>query len=201
MVVDTFLDGKRRRQVRRYLVYDLVAVNGKSVTELPFSKILDILNKQVIRPRNDEKKVTSHWYRYEMEPFGVRIKAFFLLSALEKVFKDLIPSISHEADGLILQGWDDPYVPQANYDLLKWKYPEKNTDDFLLEMSKDGRRMLFLYENKKKKLMEGYSVEFRGDSWNNQSNYCGKIVECSWDREKKVWVGMRIELTKIHRMA
>ncbi|KFK26559.1 hypothetical protein AALP_AA8G264400 [Arabis alpina] len=169
MVVDTFRDGKNWRQARWYLVYDLLAINGESVTHLPFSERWNILNKDVIKPRNDEKK-------------SQRSSAFYLLSALGKVSKDLIPSLSHEADGLIFQGWDDSY--------------KKNSVDFLLDMGKDGRRMLFLYEDGKNKLMEGYSVEFRGDGWNNTSSYRGKIVECTWDREKKVWVGMRIRVDK-----
>ncbi|XP_010490580.1 PREDICTED: mRNA-capping enzyme-like [Camelina sativa] len=193
MVVDTLPDG---RQVRRYLVYDLVAINGKSVTELPFCERWNIIEREVIKPRNDERKLTNHWYKYELEPFGVRIKVFCLLSALDKVFKELIPSLSHEADGIIFQCWDDPYKPRANNYLLKWKYPEKNSVDFLVEMTKDGHRRLFLHERGRKKLMEGYSVEFSGDCWKNPASYSGKIVECSWDREKKVWLGMRIRVDK-----
>lgn len=198
MVVDTFLDGeKREKQVRRYLVYDLVAINGRSVVERPFSERWNIIDREVIKPRNDEKKVTSHWYKYEMEPFGVRIKAFCLLSALEKkIFKELIPSLTHEADGVIFQGWDDPYVYRENRDLLKWKYPHLNSVDFLFEMSKDGRQKLFLIDRGRKTLMEGYSVEFRGDGWNKPESYCGKILECSWDWDKEVWVAMRIRVDK-----
>lgn len=190
MVIDTFEEGGRRCQARRYLVYDLVAINGQSVAERPFSERWNILEREVIRPRNDEKKVMNHWYRYEMEPFGVRIKPFCLLSAVEK-----IPSLSHETDGLIFQGWDDPYVFGTDHGLLKWKFVE--TLDFLFDMDKYGRQMLFLQERGKMKLMEGYSVEFRGDGWdNNPASYCGKIVECSWDKEKKVWVSLRIRVDK-----
>ncbi|KAL9811795.1 putative mRNA (guanine-N(7)-)-methyltransferase [Arabidopsis thaliana] len=45
--------------------------------------------------------------------------------------------------------------------------------------------------------MEGFAVEFRGDGWDNDlASYCGKIVECSWDKEKKVWVSLRIRVDK-----
>lgn len=54
--------------------------------------------------------------------------------------------------------------------------------------------MLFLSERGKKKLMDGYTVEFRDGS--DPSSYNGKIVECSWDKEKKVWVSMRIRVDK-----
>lgn len=32
------------------------------------------------------------------------------------------------------QGWDDPYVPRTHQGLLKWKYPEMNSVDFLFEV-------------------------------------------------------------------
>lgn len=32
------------------------------------------------------------------------------------------------------QGWDDPYVPRTHEGLLKWKYPEMNSVDFLCEV-------------------------------------------------------------------
>ncbi|KAL1225266.1 hypothetical protein V5N11_036186 [Cardamine amara subsp. amara] len=136
MVVDTFMDGQRKWcQLRRFLVYDLAAINGHSLAERPFSERWSILNKQVIKPRNDEKKITNHWYRYEMEPFGVQIKPFCLLSAVEKkLFKELIPNLSHETDEVMVV--DHP------------------------------------------------------------ASYCGKIIECCWDKEKRVWVSMRIRVDK-----
>lgn len=32
------------------------------------------------------------------------------------------------------QGWDDPYIPRTHQGLLKWKYPEMNSVDFLFEV-------------------------------------------------------------------
>ncbi|ESQ32296.1 hypothetical protein EUTSA_v10005507mg [Eutrema salsugineum] len=193
MVVDNFVDGKR--QERNYLVYDLVAINGESVTEWPFSERWELIDREVIKPRSDEKKVTNHRYIYEQEPFGIRRKAFCLLSAVEeKLFNKLIPSLPHESDGLIFQGYDDTYVYRENRGLLKWKFVD--TVDFLFEMGRDGSQMLFLYEHGRKKLMEGYSVEFRGDGWDHPASYSGKLLECSWDKEKDVWVTMRVRVDK-----
>lgn len=70
-----------------------------------------------------------------------------------------------------------------------------NSVDFLFETGEEeGRGFLFLHERGKKKLMEGYSVEFRDDS--DPSSYNGKIVECAWDKDKKVWFSMRIRVDK-----
>ena len=44
-------------------------------------------------------------YLYGDEPFRVRRKQFYLLHMARKLIQDLIPSLSHEADGLILQVW------------------------------------------------------------------------------------------------
>lgn len=35
---------------------------------------------------------------------------------------------------LFRQGWDDPYIPRTHEGLLKWKYPEMNSVDFLFEV-------------------------------------------------------------------
>ncbi|AAD56326.1 putative mRNA capping enzyme, RNA guanylyltransferase [Arabidopsis thaliana] len=202
MIIDTLPD--KQKQERRYLIYDMVAINGQSVVERPFYERWKMLEKEVIDPRNHEK-ARSHIYRYDLEPFRVRRKDFWLLSAVEKVLKGFIPSLSHEADGLIFQGWDDPYVPRTHEGLLKWKYPEMNSVDFLYEQDESGRGMLSLFERGKKKHMDGNSVVFRELQATNAetatddsdpAEYSGKIVECSWDQDEKVWVSMRVRVDK-----
>ena len=54
-----------------------------------------------------------------------------MLSAVGNVLKDFILRLSHEADGLIFQGWDDAYVPRTHDGFLKWKYTNMNLVDFL----------------------------------------------------------------------
>lgn len=46
-----------------------------------------------------------------------------------------VSRIYHMTDGILFQGWDDPYVPRTHEGLLKWKYPEMNSIDFLFEVS------------------------------------------------------------------
>ncbi|MCD7456513.1 hypothetical protein HAX54_031951 [Datura stramonium] len=55
-------------------------------------------------------------------------------SLLSQNFSKNLSKLSHEADGLYFQGWDDPYVPRTHEGLLKWKYPEMNSVDFLFEV-------------------------------------------------------------------
>ncbi|MBA0804222.1 hypothetical protein Gohar_014367, partial [Gossypium harknessii] len=136
MVIDTLPDSQK--QERRYLIYDMMAINTVSIVERPFYERWKMLEKEVIEPRNYERQniyqSRNPYYRYDLEPFRVRRKDFWLLSTVNKVLKEFIPRLSHEADGLIFQGWDDPYVPRTHEGLLKWKYARLNSVDFLFEV-------------------------------------------------------------------
>ncbi|XP_008787727.1 mRNA-capping enzyme-like [Phoenix dactylifera] len=197
MIIDTLPDTGLKR---RYLAYDLVALNSNSVVKLPFADRWKLLEEEVVRPRNHERKQfecegkCNSSYRYDMEPFSVRRKDFWLLSTVVKLLKEFIPKLSHAADGLIFQGWDDPYVPRTHEGLLKWKYPELNSVDFLFEVASEGRQILFLFERGKKKLMDGAQVLFKGEE--DVSSHSGKIIECSWDADEGCWVCMRIRTDK-----
>uniref|UniRef100_A0A7N0TN11 mRNA guanylyltransferase n=1 Tax=Kalanchoe fedtschenkoi TaxID=63787 RepID=A0A7N0TN11_KALFE len=196
MIIDTVPDSQK--QERRYLIYDLIAINQISLVERPFSERWRLLEEEVIEPRNLERrnifKSKNPNYRYDLEPFRVRRKDFYLLSAVKKVLRKFIPQLSHAADGLIFQGWDDPYVPRTHEGLLKWKYPEMNSVDFLFEMGPDERQQLYVSERGKKKLMEAYRVEFGEGS--DPASYSGKIIECSYNSDKNVWVCMRVRVDK-----
>ncbi|CAN0909966.1 mRNA-capping enzyme [Linum grandiflorum] len=186
MVIDT--DRKTNVQRRCYLIYDLMAINKHSVVELPFGQRWDLIDKEVTGPRKYEQRDSRNQskYEYEKEPFRVERKNFWMLSAATKILK-MIPTLPHKSDGLIFQGWDQPYVPDANKYLLKWKYADMNSVDFLFEVGPDGRQSLYL--GGRKKLTDGSSVVFRdGDP----SSYSGKIIECSYNSEENVWVFMRL---------
>ncbi|XP_031276098.1 mRNA-capping enzyme [Pistacia vera] len=195
MIIDKLPDSQK--QERRYLIYDMMALNHVSVIERPFYERWKMLEKEIIEPRNIERhsiySSKNPYYRYDLEPFRVRRKDFWLLSTVTKLLTEFIPRLSHDADGLIFQGWDDPYVPRTHEGLLKWKYARMNSVDFLFEVT-DDRQLLFLYERGKKKLMEGNSVKFEDGS--DPSFYSGKIIECGWSPEEQVWVCMRIRTDK-----
>ncbi|MFS7945550.1 putative mRNA (guanine-N(7)-)-methyltransferase [Helianthus anomalus] len=192
MIIDTLPD--TRKQERRYLIYDLMAINQISIVERPFYERWKMLEKEVVEPRNRERhSKRNSLYLYDLEPFRVRRKAFWLLSTVTKLLKEFIPMLSHDADGLVFQGWDDPYVPRTHEGLLKWKYASMNSVDFLFEMAED-RQLLFLFERGKKKLMEGNRIAFGDDI--DPASYSGKIVECAWNSEEDVWVCMRVRTDK-----
>ncbi|XP_074312021.1 uncharacterized protein LOC141647644 isoform X2 [Silene latifolia] len=192
MIIDTIGPEK---QERRYLIYDLIALNRVSMIERPFCERWKMIDKEIIEPRYHDREHRKAPYRYDLEPFRVRRKDFWLLSTARKLLKDFIPKLSHDADGLIFQGWDDPYVPRTHEGLLKWKYPEMNSVDFLFEIREDGAECLYLHEGGKKRLMDNDGVVF-GDAFEPSSSYSGKIIECSWDSEENVWVCMRVRVDK-----
>ncbi|XP_019434230.1 PREDICTED: LOW QUALITY PROTEIN: mRNA-capping enzyme-like [Lupinus angustifolius] len=195
MVIDTLPNS--HKQERRYLIYDMMAINQVSIIERPFYERWKMLEKEVIEPRNHERhngyKSKNPYYRYDLEPFRVRRKDFWLLSTVNKLLKEFIKRLSHEADGLIFQGWDDPYVPRTHEGLLKWKYAELNSVDFLFEVDGD-RQLLYINERGKKKLMEGNTVAF-GDG-SDPALYSGKIIECSRNPDTQEWVFMRVRTDK-----
>ncbi|GER37973.1 mRNA capping enzyme family protein [Striga asiatica] len=205
MIIDTVPDSQK--QERRYLIYDMMAINNVSIVELPFYERWKMLEKEVIEPRNLERhhmyQSQNPYYRYDLEPFRVRRKDFWLLSTVTKLLKGFIPKLSHAADGLVFQGWDDAYVPRTHEGLLKWKYPEMNSVDFLFEVLHfysfhlfevvDDHQLLSLFERGKKKLMDARVVFPDG---NDPSSYSGKIIECSWNSEEGVWVCMRVRIDK-----
>ncbi|KAG6503247.1 hypothetical protein ZIOFF_035558 [Zingiber officinale] len=97
---DTLIDGEMIidqipdvGQKRRYLAYDLVALNGFSIMKLPFSERWKLLEEEVIRPRNYERKQLESdskghpIYRYDMEPFSDHVLG---VGGFGRVYKGLI---------------------------------------------------------------------------------------------------------------
>ncbi|CAO2046086.1 unnamed protein product [Urochloa humidicola] len=203
----TLLDGEMvidkvgsRLERRVSLAYDLMALDSLSKTQFPFSKRWKMLEEEIIKPRYHEKmqfesgSKSKPLYKYDMELFSVRRKNFWLLSTVKEILTDLIPALPHEADGLIFQGWHDPYVTRTHEGLLKWKYAEMNSVDFLFELGSDNRQLIFLCERGKRKLLDGARIAFPNEI--DQSSVLGRIIECSWNREEKYWVCMRTRSDK-----
>lgn len=128
-----------------------------------------------------------------MEPFRARRKDFWSVSTATKLLKGFIPKLPHAADGLIFQGWDD-HVPRTHEGLLKWKYPEMNSVDFLFEMV--GRpQLLYLCDRGQKKPLQGRNKVVFSDGF-DPLTYADKIIECGWDSVEKVWRCMRMRPDK-----
>uniref|UniRef100_A0A0C9QXE7 mRNA guanylyltransferase n=1 Tax=Wollemia nobilis TaxID=56998 RepID=A0A0C9QXE7_9CONI len=191
MIIDTVPE--TGEQKRRYLVYDLMMVNHQPKIKLPFHERWKLIDKEIIEPRTYDIK-TNKYYRYDMEPFRVRKKDFWMLSAVGKVLNDFIPKLSHQADGLIFQGWDDPYIPHTHDGLLKWKYAHMNSVDFLFEIGEGNRQTMYLIDKGRNRKLEGAHVTFPDDQ--DPSNLSGKVIECSWNPKEQCWEFMRVRTDK-----
>jgi mRNA-capping enzyme len=192
MVVDT--DPQTKKQTRRYLAYDLMAINGERVTQRPFLERLNIVREFVVEPRKAflAQAGPSGAYAAHKEPFSVRTKEFFPLNFARSFIEKFIPALSHESDGLIFQPSNVPYVPQTYEALLKWKFPELNSVDFLLRVSRD-KGLLFVGQ-------KGGALARLEDDFVTRTDPLesldGKIVECTWDMNEKTWVFLRTRSDK-----
>eukprot|EP00898_Chlorokybus_atmophyticus_P003802 jgi/Chlat1/4422/Chrsp29S04391 len=193
MVIDTNPETKLKE--RRYLVYDLMMLNGRPVAELPFSERWKMIEKEAVGPRKlDMQRVK---YDYQAEPFRVRRKDFYPLISTQKLLNKLIPGLSHEADGLIFQAWEDPYVPRTCHALLKWKYAHMNSVDFQLEMGPDKSIKLLLMQRGRQgglRQLPNAKLVFPGGE--DASTYNGAIIECAWRPTDQSWEYMRTRKDK-----
>ncbi|MCL7035264.1 hypothetical protein MKW94_021683 [Papaver nudicaule] len=192
MVIDTHPE--TNKQVRRYLVFDVMSINGESVIQRPFGERWGMLEQQVIGPRDLEREQCADQssYRYELEPFGVEIKKFWLLSEITDLLEKFTPALLHGADGLIFQAWNDKYVPFTHTELLKWKSHDMNSVDFLVKRT-GSNPSLYLYEKERMKCMFGHRVVFGNGE--DPSQLSGKIIECSYSGGN-VWCYMRVREDK-----
>lgn len=203
MVVDENME--EERWDRRFLAYDMVMCNGHPLVDRPWMERYKLIESEVIVPRNLEKhKIqTGQWqyhYQYDKEAFHVRRKEFWPLTKAKSLIDKFIPQLSHEADGLIFQATQDPYVPGTCHELLKWKFAHLNSVDFRLRRHPKHGWMLELLETRKGKALpekarpgyhelKGARVEFPASE--DPEMYDMRIIECSWDPEKQVWLFMR----------
>lgn len=203
MVVDD--DAATGARTRRFLAYDLVALNGARLSARPFKERYAAIEADVIAPRSKErdayaKRAPGAVYDYGGELFRARRKEFWPLASAGRILDKFIPSLSHESDGLILQPADDGYVPGTCHELLKWKFAHLNSVDFKLRVDAAGDRTLCLLETRKDKAARGI-VPLAGAAVDvsavpDARELSGKIVECAYDAARSCWTFLRVRTDK-----
>lgn len=197
-ICDTLVDGelvndKEGDQIHpRFLIYDIIKFEGQDVGKTDLERRMLCIDKEIIKPRNVGMQTGK--IDKSQEPFSIRKKDFYPAEQVGWVLDKLIPKIPHETDGLILQPLNDPYIPGTCNVVLKWKPPDLNSVDFLLNivtLKNVGclpEKIGYLY-------VQGYDQPFSRIKLNAElKHYDKRIIECTWDGTQ--WKFLRIREDK-----
>lgn len=201
MVVDEDKSTKPPSHVPRFLIYDVIVLNGQTrreekIANQNFEVRFEAIKQQLVDGR--DRAIREGVLDRGSEPFGVRRKGFFDLSATEKVMN---MNTGHEHDGLIFQPVPDPYTGGQCDRILKWKPPHLNSIDFKCQIQK-FEPPGWLAETHAVFFVGGYPpIAFTRKKLNRlllttYREYDGKIVECTM----KPGVGQMCEVDQILRI-
>ncbi|AMD21378.1 HER099Cp [Eremothecium sinecaudum] len=141
----------------RFLMFDCLAINGRSLTQSPTSSRLAHLGKEFYKPYYDLRSVYPE--QCSTFPFKLSMKHMNFSYDLKKVAASL-DNLPHVSDGLIFTPVNHSYsIGGKDSYLLKWKPEDENTVDFkmILEIplaedesfqKKDKNRFYYNYEAK-----------------------------------------------------
>ncbi|GAB5353583.1 hypothetical protein AAMO2058_000047700 [Amorphochlora amoebiformis] len=142
----------------RVLIYDLLALNMRSVCSLPFQDRYKAIMDHLLFPRRIEKgllassgknytledgitrEVVERHVRpvdekakqaYASEKLKVQRKQYWSMKGMGFVLKEIIPSMPHESDGIIIQPWRNLYNAGTDGSVLKWKFSGYNSVDLM----------------------------------------------------------------------
>lgn len=173
----------------RYLVYDVVFINGMNAGKEPFfPKRLRDIAKEICDPRIEAMK--DGRIRREEEPFSVRAKPFYeITKTCDLLGEKFAKQLAHEPDGLIFQPSEDPYTFGQSPNVLKWKPLSLNSIDFRLKVLPETR-MGYAYPFCGH-LLTADNAKFAELSKCNKKLKAldGKIIECKLENNQ--WIFMR----------
>jgi len=130
LVMDTLPNGDKEP---KFLVFDLLALDGKAgLLEKPLDKRLGYFKELVMKPY----KALFAKYPQELpfQAFVVEMKEMQYSYGIEMMFREVLPSLKHQNDGLIFTCRTSPYQFGTDPHILKWKAPHDNTIDFRLRL-------------------------------------------------------------------
>ncbi|XP_015787487.1 mRNA-capping enzyme [Tetranychus urticae] len=198
---NTLLDGEmiidehQGQKTPRYLIYDIIRFENQEVGKMKFDVRLVCIKREIINPREEAKRAGI--IDRAREPFGIRQKEFWPIHSTKALFgASFTQQLSHEIDGLIFQPLEDPYRAGQCPESLKWKPETHNSIDFkaqiytVTKVAQLTEKYLNLYVGRCTEPFSQmkYSKEFK--------DLNGKIIECTWDYDKKTWKFMRVRTDK-----
>lgn len=130
LVMDRLPDGGREP---KFLVFDLLALGGRAdVLSKPLDKRLGYFKEHIMRPYRNLFAEFPEELPYQA--FKVEMKEMQFSYGIEMMFREVLPSLKHENDGLIFTCRTSPYQFGTDPHILKWKAPHENTVDFRLRL-------------------------------------------------------------------
>ncbi|KAK5309240.1 Dcp1p-Dcp2p decapping enzyme complex alpha subunit [Exophiala xenobiotica] len=143
--VDTILDGELvedrypdGRSTIKFLVFDLLVIDGKDLRERTLDKRLGYLKQFILQPYKNWLKDFPE--QRHSQAFVLEDKKTEFSYSLPTMFHEIIPQVKqlHGNDGLIFTCKGTKYESGTDRHILKWKPPEENTVDFLLHITWAG---------------------------------------------------------------
>ncbi|KAL2171025.1 hypothetical protein VTG60DRAFT_3873 [Thermothelomyces hinnuleus] len=118
----------------RFLVFDLLALDGKAdLLSKPLDKRLGYFKEHVMKPYKALFAAFPEELQYQA--FKVEMKEMQFSYGIEMMFREVLPSLKHQSDGLIFTCRTSPYQFGTDPHILKWKAPHENTVDFRLKLN------------------------------------------------------------------
>ncbi|XP_046441142.1 mRNA-capping enzyme-like [Daphnia pulex] len=206
-LVDTLVDGEmvidKADGMRhpRYLIYDLVSLEGNQICQDNFSIRYSAIEKEIIEPRVVAMN-SGRIIREEREPIGIEQKEFRPVAATSTLLEEMfMRQLQYEADGLVFQPIQEPYKAGQCSSVLKWKPPSHNSVDFRLKIEIDNRPGML------RKRIGNLYVGGKNDTpfatmkaTKEMVPLDNKIIECRYEKMNNggegKWVFMRVRTDK-----
>lgn len=198
-LTDTLIDGEmvtdvdKGRKIPRFLIYDVISLNGDIVANHNFDKRCGLIKCTIVEARRKAK--LANLIPLEGEPFKIADKGFFYLDRTRKTWKLNVP---HEKDGLIFQPVNAPYTGGTCPGILKWKPPSLNSIDFRLVIREERQNGCIpenyacLHVSNKADPITKFRLDRDQSSYRQYNN---KIVEMTLNQGK--WTIIRERVDKL----
>ena len=200
-LTETLIDGEMvldkdgTHTIPRFLIYDIVTLNGKYVGDQNHDVRLRMIQKELVEPRR--LAISKNLIDRNAEPFGIRNKDFWPLNAskLKWLLDKFMPTLSHGNDGVILTPVMKPYTVGTTHELLKWKPGNLNSVDFLLHVEENKPRPGELKEKVGKLFVGGLDQPYAVVRATKKiRDLHRRIVECVW--RNNTWDVIRVREDK-----
>lgn len=115
-----------------FLVFDCLVLDGMLLMERQLDKRLAYFQQNIYLPyKNLFKKYPDE---LKFQAFKLVMKDMQLAYGIGKMFREVLPSLTHGNDGLIFTCRETSYKCGTDEHILKWKPADENTVDFKLRL-------------------------------------------------------------------